>query len=73
MDKKLSEMDITELHTALAEQEDLLEEYRDEREMFLSQSGQHISSTGLVKKYAELEAKTLAVIAEINRLISDPA
>ena len=71
MNKRLEDMSITELKSKLVEYKDLLEEYCEEREMLLGQTGQHISSTALVNKYAALENSTKDMIEDIEKLISE--
>ena len=66
-------MSAAELRAKLAEYEELLEDYLDEREMLLGQTGQHISSTGIAKKYEALEKEAKNAITEIKRLISERA
>ena len=70
MDKRLEDMSVNELKAKLSEYNDLLEEFREEREMLLGQTGHHISSTGIVNRYEALERDTKKSITDIETLIS---
>ena len=69
MNKQLEEMTQEELKARQGELKELLDEYLDEREIMLGQSGHHISSTGLVKKYAALIGETEESIKNLENYI----
>ena len=73
MDKRLEDMSLDELRARREEYAKLLEEYREERDMLLGQTGHHISSTGMVKRYAALVSETEKSIAELDGLIGGRA
>ena len=70
MNKQFEEMNIEELNAKLDELKELLDEYLEERVIMLGQSGHHISSTKLVKKYAALIEETEASIKSLEECIS---
>ena len=69
-DKRLEDMSIDELRAKRAEYVEQLEEYHEERDILLGQTGQHIGSTGIVSRYAALVKDAEESIAEVDRQIS---
>ena len=70
MSERFEEMTQEELKARLHELKELLDEYLDEREMVLGQSGHHVPSTGLVKKYADLVSETEESIKSLKNYLA---
>lgn len=69
MKKKYSDMTAEELKSELTRLKQELEDLEDDKEMMLSQSGQHISSASIISRFDVMFEELRDKIAEVNTLL----